>query len=168
MTMAGLSNYDCEGVLTIGGISMNRAAWAVVGDEQGQGGLLPLWVATEQRGSDRLIPGAAGLIPYRRRETATVHDLRILVVGDVNGAGSPVTNSAEGLAANLAYLETNVIQPTNLTDGTRSASLTIPGQTTRTASIHVLGLVPQVYRLNSAGSIFIGTLQISIPAGRFV
>jgi hypothetical protein len=166
--MAGLSSFDCEGVLTIGGISMNRAAWAVVGDETGLGGLLPLWIQTEQRGQDRLLPGAVGVIAYRRRETVTRHDLRILVVGDVDQAGATVANAAQGLAANLAYLETNVVQPTNLTDGTRAATLTVPGLATRSANIHVLGLVPQTYRLNSAGSIFIGTLQISIPSGRFV
>lgn len=166
--MAGLSNYDCEGVLTIGGISMNRAAWAVVGDEQGAGGLLPMWFQTEQRGQDRLLPGAAGVIAYKRRETVTRHDLRILVVGDVDQAGAAVVNAAEGLAANLAYLESNVVQPTNLTDGTRAATLTVPGLAQRSANIHVLGLVTQTYRLNSTGSLFIGTLQISIPSGRFV
>jgi len=166
--MAGLSNYDCEGVLTIGGISMNRPAWAVVGDEQGAGGLLPMWFQTEQRGQDRLLPGATGVIAYKRRETVTRHDLRILVVGDVDQAGAAVVNAAEGLAANLAYLESNVVQPTNLTDGTRAATLTVPGLAQRSANIHVLGLVTQTYRLNSTGSLFIGTLQISIPSGRFV
>ena len=166
--MAGLNSYDCEGTLTIGGISMNRLAWGVFGDEEGQGGLLPLWFQTEQRGQDRLLPGATGVIAYRRRETVTQHELRILVVGDVDSAGAAVSDHAEGLAANLAYLESNVIQPTNLTDGTRAATLTVPGQATRSANIHVLGLVPQSYRLASAGSLFIGTLQISIPSGRFV
>lgn len=166
--MAGLNSYDCEGTLTIGGISMNRLAWGVFGDEEGQGGLLPLWVQTEQRGQDRVLPGATGVIAYRRRETATRHDLRLLVVGDVDSAGAPVADHAEGLAANLAYLESNVVQPTNLTDGTRAATLTVPGQTIRTADIHVLGLVPQTYRVGSTGSLFIGTLQISIPSGRFV
>lgn len=166
--MAGLNSFDCEGVLTIGGISMNRAAWAVVGDDQGAGGLLPLWFQTEQRGQDRLLPGTAGVIAYRRRETVTRHDLRILVVGDVDQAGAPVVDRAAGLAANLVYLESNVIQPTNLTDGTRAATLTIPGQTQRSANIHVLGLVTQSYRLSTTNSLFEGTLQISIPSGRFV
>ena len=100
--MAGLNGYDCEGTLTIGGISMNRLAWGVFGDESGTGGLVPLWVQTEQRGQDRVLPGAAGVIAYRRRETVTRHDLRILVVGDVDSAGAPVADHAEGLAANLA------------------------------------------------------------------
>lgn len=177
--MAGLSNFDCEGVLTVGSttvpetasISMNRAAWAVVGDDTGTGGLLPLWITTEQRGQDRVLPGTAGVIAYRRRETVTRHDLRILVVGDVDQDGTAVADHAQGLAANLAYLEANVIQPAysvNQIDGTRAATLTIPGLTTRTADIHILGLVTQRYRLNSTGSLFEGTLQISIPAGRFV
>jgi hypothetical protein len=79
-----LNSYDCEGTLTVGGISLNTPAWAVQGDEDGALGLLALWVVTEQRGQDRLLPSVAGVIPYKRRETATRHDLRMLIVGDVD------------------------------------------------------------------------------------
>lgn len=162
-----LNAYACEGTLTIGGVSMNTPAWSVQGDDTGQGGLLALWIYTEQRGEDRLIPGVAGVIPYRRRETVTRHDLRLLVVGDVDQAGTPYADATEGLATNLAYLESNVIQPTNATDGTRAATLSVPGLSARSANIHVLGLVPQRHHLGSSAAIFVGTLQISIPAGRF-
>lgn len=166
--MAGINNFDCEGTLTIGGISMNRLAWSVLGDEFGNGGLVPLWVTTEQRGSDRIVPGAAGVIPYRRRETATTHSLRLLVVGDVNQNGVPNADARIGLAANLDYLESNVIQPTNTGDGTRAATLTVFGQTARSANIHVLGLIAREYRLGVQQSLFVGTLEISVPSGRFV
>lgn len=162
-----LVNYACEGTLTIGGVSMNTPAWSAQGDEEGEGGLLPLWVFTSQRGEDRLLPSAAGIIAYKRRETVTRHDIRLLVVGDVDQSGTPYTDATEGLAANLDYLESNVIQPTNLTDGTRAATLSVPGLATRSANIHVLGLIPQRYHLGSTEAIMIGTLQISIPSGRF-
>jgi hypothetical protein len=167
MTMAGINDYDCEGTLTIASVSMNRAAWAVLGDDTGQGGLLNLWVYTEQRGSDRIVPSAAGAVAYRRRETVTRHDLRLMVVGDVDENGTATANSLIGLAANINYLESNVIQPTNTGDGTRAATLTVPGQSTRSANIHVLGFQPQEYHLGDTQAILVGTLQISIPAGRF-
>lgn len=163
----GLNNYDCEGTLTIDSISMNRAAWAVLGDETGTGGLLPLWVYTEQRGEDRLLPNATGVVPYQRRETVTRHDLRLVVVGDVDLNGSAVSNSREGLAANLTYLETNIFQPTGATDGTLAASITVFGASARTADIHVLGFQPQEYHLGDTDSVLVGTLKISIPGGRF-
>lgn len=165
--MAGLTGYDCEGVLTIDSISMNRPAFAIVGDEDGEGALTQLWATTEQRGDDRIVPGAAGMIPYRRRETRTEHLLRLLVVGDVDETGAAVADSRVGLAANLAYVESNVVQPTNTGDGTRPATLTVFGQTTRTADIHVLGLTQRSRWLSETKSLYIGTLRISIPAGRF-
>jgi hypothetical protein len=108
------------------------------------------------------------VIAYQRRETITRHDIRLLVVGDVDQAGAPYADATEGLATNLAYLESNVIQPTGLTDGTRAATLSVPGQATRSANIHVLGLVPQRHHIGTDKAIFVGTLQISIPSGRFV
>ena len=169
--MPGLSSFDCEGTLTIGGISMNRAAWAVVGDSEGQGGLLPLWVTVDQRGEDRLLPGTIGVIPYRRRATVTRHDLRLLVVGDVDLNGDPVVNTRNGLAANLAYLYTNVVAPVGTGDGTRSVTLTVFGQANRTGWMHVLGLQVQRYSFGNPTtepSICEATLQISIPSGQLV
>ena len=165
--MAGLNDYDCEGTLVIGGISMNRPAWAVMGDEFGENGLLPLWTTAEQRGSDRIIPGLSGAVPYVRRVTVTRHDLRLVVVGDVDENGAATSDDYEGLLSNLDYIKSNVVDPTGATDGTRAASVTFPGQSARTADIHVLGLQPLQYHTASPGSIFIGTLQISIPAGEF-
>lgn len=165
-----LRNNDIEGTLTIGGISMNptNGAWGVIGDERGEGGLVKLWVDYDVRGEDRLLPGATGVIPYRRRMTVTRHDLRLLVVGDVDGqTGAPVADSRSGLRANLEYLRANVFAPVASTSGTRAATLTVPGGATRSADIHVLGVVTQSYALVECGSIWIGTLQISIPGGRF-
>lgn len=166
----GLSNNAPEGVLTIDGISMNPAngAWGVFGDKLGEGGLVQLWTDYDVRGDDRLLPGANGVIAYQRRLTVTKHDLRIIVAGDVIGStGLPASDDREGLAANLAYLNTNVVAPVASATGTRAATLTVPGQATRAADIHVLSLKTQSYLLMECGSVLVGTLRISIPAGRF-
>jgi hypothetical protein len=164
--MPGIVDYDCEGVLTISSISMNRAAWAVLGDETGRGGLVPLWVTVDQRGDDRVLPHGP-VIPYLRRNTATRHDLRLLVTGDVDLNGAPLSNSKAGLYDNLAYIYTNIVAPTGTGDGTRVASLTVPGSGgPLDANIHVLGLVAEHYNMRGTSAIFEGTLQISVPVGK--
>lgn len=169
-----LANYDIEGSLVIDGESMNRPAWAVLGDERGTGGLVHLWVEFDVRGQDRILPTATGVIPYQRRLTATRKDLRLLVVGDVDETGTPVANPTEGLEANLEYLRANTFAPVASSTGTRAATLTMPSGATRDADIHVLGVVVQSYVLGkiiddcAQGAIAITTLQISIPTGRFV
>lgn len=159
--MAGINGYGCTGVLTIGSTSMNNIAWDITD-------LTDLWFTVEQRGDDRLLPGATGAIPYRRRLAPARHDLTILIVGDVNESGTPFADAKVGLRTNLATLYTNVIAPTGATDGTRAATLTVPGASNRTASIHVLGLVKQRQFIGSVSAAMEATLQISIPAGRFV
>lgn len=165
-----LQNTRDDGVLTIGGISLNptNGAWGIVGDERGEGGLVQLWAEFDVRGQDRVLPGANGVLAYRRRITATRHDLRLLVVGDVIGqTGAPANNPREGLAANLEYLRANVLAPVASATGTRAATLTVPGQSNRSADVHVLGLVTQSYMISGCHGLYVGTLQISIPAGRF-
>lgn len=164
-----LSYNFLEGSMTIDGIAMNNAfgAWGIIGDERGQGGYLPLWADFDVRGKDRILPTAVGVIAYPRRVTATRRDFRLIVVGDVDRLGAPNTDPIAGLQANLEYLRTNVIAPVATTTGTRAAVLTMPSTATRSADIHVLGVVTQSYNLASCGAIWIGTLQISIPSGRF-
>lgn len=165
-----LQNTTIEGTLTIDGVPMNPAngAWATLGDERGEGGLLQLWAMFAVRGQDRVLPGAPGVIAYPRRITQTRIDLRFLMVGDVIGeTGVPAANSIEGLAQNTEYIRANVLAPVVSTDGTRPATLTIPGLASRTADVHVLGIVLQSYMLGECGSIAVNTLQLSIPDGRF-
>lgn len=164
-----LTNYGIEGSLSIDGVNMNRPAWAVLGDEKGTGGLVPLWADFDVRGEDRLLPSVAGVIAYPRRLTVTRYDLRLLVVGDVDSAGSPTADSVIGLQNNIEYIRANVLAPVVSSTGTRAGVLTLPSAATRSATIHVLGVVTQSYGFASgcSGAIWIGTLQISIPAGRF-
>lgn len=169
-----LANYTVEGTLSIGGISMNRPAWAILGDEKGTNGLPHLWVEFDVRGEDRILPGANAVIPYQRRITATRKDLRLLVVGDVNSAGAPVADPNIGLETNLESIRSSVLAPVVSATGTRAAILTMPSGATRTADIHVLGMTIQSYVLGKVidgcarGAIAVTTLHTSIPTGRFV
>lgn len=163
----GLTGFDCEGVLTIDGISMNRAAWSVSGTGEGDSGLIRLAMEWEQRGEDRVLAGAAGVIPYRRYLDVTTHTLRIVIVGDVNSAGVANVDHTQGLFANIAYLTTNIITPVATMAGTRSATVAFPGQATRTAAIHAVKLSPTNYGLGD-NAFMEARLAISIPAGQFV
>lgn len=164
-----LVNYEAEGNLAIDGVDMNRPAFAVIGDENGNGGLVQLWADFDVRGEDRLLPGVTGFLAYPRRITVKRFDLRLLVVGDVDQTGAPTADSLIGLQNNLEYIRANVLAPVVSSTGTRAGVLTLPSAATRSASVHVLGVVTQSYGFASgcSGAIWIGTLQISIPAGRF-
>jgi hypothetical protein len=156
-----IQNYGCTGTLTINSIALNGPAWDIPD-------LTALWIEATQRGEDRLIPGAVGVIPYRRRLTVTEHTLGMWIVGDTDRTGAANADAWIGLQANIEYLRANVVDPTNLTDGTRVATLTMPNGSTRTANIHVTGMRIQGIEgddgvFNDANAV----LMISIPAGRF-
>lgn len=168
--MAGLYDYDCDGTLVIGGVSMNCPAWMVGADETGDGGLLSLITTTSQRGSDRILPGAAGVIAYPRRKTVTEHEFRIVVIGEVDRFGALAVDHNAQLVANLQYIVANVVDPVGTGDGTRAATYTPPGSAPLTADIHVVGLVQTSYALAVATgdkAIWEGRLLISIPEGSF-
>ena len=165
-----LLHNDNDGVLTVDGISLNPAngAWGVYGDKQGKGGLVQLWVEYDVRGEDRILPSVTGVIAYQRRMTATKHDLNLTVVGDVIGqTGAPAMDQRVGLQTNLEYLRANVFAPVATMAGTRAASLSMFTGGPRTADIHVLKVTTETYHLHECGSIWIGTLHIDIPEGRF-
>lgn len=159
-----------EGTLTIDGVDMNPAngAWGIIGDERGTGGYVQLWSDFDVRGDDRILPSVTGVIAYQRRRTVTRHDFRLIVVGDVIGQTSaPETDTRVGLEENIEYLRENTFDPVNTMSGTRSATLTMPSGNQRIADIHVLGVSTQSYLLRECDSIWIATLHISIPSGRF-
>lgn len=164
--MAGIENYDCDGTLVIGGVSMNRPAWMVGANESGEGGLLGLITNIEQRGQDRILPTATGVIPYPRRNTVTTHEIRLLVVGEVDLNGSVNANPTAGLVTNLQYLMANVVAPPGGTDGTRAATYTPPGGAALTADIHVTGMRQEGYYLRSLTA-WLGRLLISVPEAAF-
>jgi hypothetical protein len=166
-----LVNNAAEGTLTIDGVDMNigNGAWGIIGDEKGTGGYVQLWADFDVRGDDRILPSVTGVIAYQRRRTVTRHDFRLIVVGDVIGSTSaPETDTRVGLEENIEYLRENVIDPVDTATGTRSAVLDMPSGNQRAADIHVLGVTTQTYKLSECGSIWIATMHISIPSGRFM
>lgn len=164
--MAGLTDYACDGTLVIGGVSMNRPAWMVGGNEDGDGTLWDLVFATEQRGEDRILPNATGVIPYRRRNTVTRVELRLLIVGDVDENGAENADHTAGLFDNLQYLMANVVAPVATSAGTRAATYTPPDGVDLTADIHVTGLRRDRMALGN-NAVWEGRLLTSIPDGQF-
>lgn len=165
-----LQHTDLEGTLEIDSFEMQNqfGAWGIVGDETGRGGLVHLWDKFDIRGQDRILPTATGVIPYPRRMTVTRCDLRLIVIGDIDGVtGTPNADPVAGLAINTEYIRAGILAPVVSSSGLRSAVLTVPGMANRTAFIHVLGTVTQSYQFGFCGSIAVKTLQISIPEGRF-
>lgn len=155
--MPALTYNTAAGDLTIGGVAMNGPAWKVLN-------LLELWQPADQRGSDRLVPGTAGVLAQQRRDTVTRRSLQMLIVGDVDRTGTPQADRFEGLQVNVEYLRANVAAPTGATDGTRSAVLTMPDGTTRTEPVHVVGFDFGNFREDAAW--LRAVLTISIPSGR--
>lgn len=157
--MPKLTYNTAAGDLTIGGVAMNGPAWKVLN-------LYELWLPANVRGSDRILPGAAGVIAYQRRATVTVRSLQMLVSGTHDRTGAAVADKYEGLQANVDYLITNVVAPTGTGDGTRSAVLTMPDGTTRTEPVHVLGM--ELGTISEDGSWTKAVIELSIPSGRIV
>jgi hypothetical protein len=129
--------------------------------------LLPLWFNGEVRGNDVLLPGATGVIPFRRRFTVTGYSLPLIITGrvDIEGVPPEIEDEVwEQLETNVQYLNDNIVAPPGTTSGIRLATLTMPSGAEREAEIHVLGITPGI----ATDGIMKATLDISIPAGRFV
>lgn len=166
MSTPGLDCDTCQGELTLNAVGMHRPAWCMLD-------IVPLWMGGAVRGSDVLIPGVEGVIAYRRRFTVTQHSLPMLIAGEVDPTGAVVAAGPwVGLQGNIDYLRASVIDPTNVGDGTIPGSIVMPDGTVRTADVHVLGLalgrrgIGVHKRWRGVGQL--ATLELSIPAGRFV
>jgi hypothetical protein len=155
--MPGFEWNSAAGGLTIGGISLTTT-WCKVLN------LLELWLPADQRGGDRVVPGASGVLAQQRRDTVTRRSLQLLIAGDVTYAGATTGDAFERLQINLDYLRANIVAPTGTTDGTRSAVLTMPDGTTRTEPVHVTGFDLGTYAEDARW--VRGVLTVSIPSGR--
>jgi hypothetical protein len=141
--------------LEIDGVSLQTSAWWITD-------LRPLHSAADVRGSDRVVPGAVGVKPHRRRRTVSKRALELVIVGDHDTDGDPtVGDYADQLWANEAYLRSNVMDPTNTGDGTRSGTLHLPTGATLTGYVHVVEFT--FARGGPDWSVF--ALGLSIPGG---
>lgn len=157
MTVAGqIIDPTCEGTLTIGGVSMNTAAWSV-------SELWRLWgTQGDWRGTDRVLPYAEGVRSYPRWRNGLRLSLPMIITGHVNSSGVANANPMAGLAANMATLAAVVVPPAGASGSiTRTISVTRPGTTTLTGTCIPLGVTPG----NVTSSIMRATLELLIPAG---
>lgn len=163
--MAGFNFSTVEGNLVLNDVPMKTYAWTCPD-------LTPLWMPSAVRGTDRILPGASGVIAYRRRKTITQYALDFRVSGISDQYGEIVAGTGNGpeefeqLEYNLDYLRQNVIDPRTSPnpDGTIYGELTMPSGDVRTAYVHVLG-----FTVNARVShVLQGVLDISIPSGGFV
>ncbi len=148
---------SAAGGLTIGGISLTTT-WCKVLN------LVDLWMPADQRGDDRIVPFYAGVLAQPRRDTVTRRSLRLVVAGDVTYTGATTGDAFERLQINVDYLRANIVAPTGVSDGTRTAVLTMPDGTTRTEAVHVTGM--ELGRYAEDARWLLATLDLSIPSGR--
>jgi phosphoribosylformylglycinamidine (FGAM) synthase PurS component len=85
----------------------------------------------------------------------------MVITGGVNLTGTPYADRWNGLYTNLAYLKSNVLDPTGT--ATMSSTLTLPDASTLSADIQVDGF-QSVRKVNA---IHVYTIQLTIPAGEF-
>lgn len=149
-----LPTSSCLGTLTIAGIAMQCPSWYVE--------LAQFYRTPEVRGADRLLPGTSGVRAFRRRLTVSRYSLPMILTGVYDRFGNSYADAQVGLATNIAWLHANVLLPTNVGDGTRTAVFTAPGQTPVTTPVHVLGITdPGMQR----GAIAFTTLELSCASG---
>lgn len=144
------------GVLTIDGLLMHRPAFAVVD-------VTPLWEGPEQRGDDLTIPGRPGALANPRRADKSKRQLRMLIDGRYDVAGTEVGDPIANLYVVRTYLRTHVSDPTNLGDGTRALVLTVPSGPTLHGSAHL-----SITFGSQAGPVMRALLEVSLPDGALV
>jgi hypothetical protein len=142
--------------LEIDGVAFALPSWEIVD-------LTPLWSSAKVRGEDRRIPGAAGARRYRRRRDITTRSLPMVIDGRQDQDGNPVADARSGLRAHIDYLEANVVAPTNVGDGSRTAVLHRVGGNL-TGPVHVLGL--ELGTMGPSG--LRAVLELSIPGGKLL
>ena len=146
---------SCHGSLAIDGVDLHTMAWCVPD-------LSALWGTPDVRGSDRLLPGSAGVIAYPRRRTVTRYSLPLLVNGHWDEDGIEHGDPEAQLARNWAYLQDNLLDQPGTADGTRTAVWTLPDANVVVADVHVLGTAaPTIV----AGTVLRTTLELSVPGG---
>jgi len=143
--------------LEINGVPLATPAWEA-------SDLNSLLQGPDQRGSDRLLPGASGVRPYKRRATVSKRSVRLVIFGDYDREGVAYADPFAGLVANIDYLRLNVSDPTGTGDGTRTAILRLSAVSAKTGSVHVEGLElsdddPPTVR---------AVLMLSLPTGALV
>jgi hypothetical protein len=108
---------------TIAGVPLATPAWTLIN-------LWELWTPPTVRGTDVVMPGAEGQRPYPRTIDATRRQLQLVIYGDVDWEGTPVTDARAGLWTNVEHLRTNIATPPGTgPGGTHTIELITPDGT---------------------------------------
>ena len=140
--------------LTINSVELAiDGAWRVV-DPQ------PL-LGERSRGTDFVIPGAAGVLPRARTRDALRAQLGMYVFGDNNQAGTPYANGRAGLRDNVEYLRANLLAHTV---GEVTCTYTFPDASTVSGSCLVVAIDVGEYQL--AQNVARAAIDIILTDGR--
>lgn len=148
---------EVEVYLEINSVPLDTHAWRCLsyGD---------MFAAPPVRGSDRIMPGAAGRRAVRRRIDASTKSFSIHVFGYKDQDGAAIADPLEGLLTHAAYLRANLGLAHSVGDGTVPAVFHRGGLTTWTADVTVLAIADWQ---NIRGREATFRLDISVPAGEF-
>lgn len=141
--------------ISVNGVSLMTKGWecldiSAVHDE------------ADLRGDDVVIPGVAGVLPYRRWRTATVRSFPIEIHGDYDKDGVAYTDPQQGVTTNRRYLADNLGVASTTGDGTVTFVWHQPDGTELSAPVHVLGF--RGSQLQNAAQI-LARLDLSFPTG---
>jgi hypothetical protein len=139
--------------VVINDVSLDTPAWICLNP-------MELRQGPPTRGTDRLIPGATGVLPGLRRAAPARRLLDIIIMGDVDEDGDPHDNPEVGLDVNLMTLRDSVTDPQG---DPVEAELHLPDGSTAVAQVHVESF-EWVYWGNDAK----GVIDLTILSGSFV
>ena len=126
-----IKQANCHGTVSIGGVSMNRPAWAIMDVHQ-------CWRRAPYRGGNLPIPyQAGGGIKLPRIKDAAERTFQLLVVGTISYDGSiSLLGPQVGLEYNINYLMNNLFAYAEET-GWFDCTLTLPSGATRSGTIQL-------------------------------
>lgn len=146
-----------NGRLTINGVDLHTYAWCVQD-------IRPLTIPGAYRGENEVVGGAEGELELPYRIGAATHDLEVQLTGVCDSDGMPYTTRQQGLDANLAELESDLLMPPTPPETAFDASITErPAGPDLFARVQVLGLELGENEL----VIYRAVLRIRIPGGYF-
>lgn len=127
--MAYVTNFAHH--LVIAGVPLSTPAWEHTN-------LYALYSGADVRGQNRVMPGAVGVMPLRRRPTETNRTISLAIFGDRSWDGTTNPDATLGLVNNLNHLLTNVVDPLLTANSTALAQIVGNGPT-KVATLQVVG-----------------------------
>lgn len=145
------------------GLTIDSQSFDIEGAWKHNRSLRRLRSTVATRGESIAMPYVAGRTAFPTRPDEVVVDMELMVFGIRDSAGSLHTDRLAGLDENLAYLEDFVLDHTDGTTTTWTATLETPSARTWTAEVQILNW--QILQENGV-QVVIG-YDLRIPAGRW-